>query len=113
MKYMLIIFDREDIPEGVQQAEFPAWMEYTRVLREAGVMLHGEALQPTLTATTVRGKSDGFELMDGPYIEMKEVLSGYYLIDVQNLDEASSWASKMPHLPRGGSVEIRPVLEFS
>jgi len=113
MKYMLLIFDDETLPEKVQQQEFPLWLEYTRVLREAGVMLHGEALQPSLTASTVKGTGgSGFELTDGPFVELKEVLSGYYLIDVNDLDQASTWASKMPHIARGGSVEIRPIVDI-
>ncbi len=113
MQYMLLIYDNESVDAKVQETEFPEWMEYTRRLREAGVMLSGDALQPTSTATTVRGKTGAkHELTDGPYAETKEALGGYYLIDVADLDKANDWASQMPHVKRGGIVEVRPVMVF-
>ncbi|MCG8481483.1 MAG: YciI family protein [Spirochaetales bacterium] len=111
MQYMLLIYDNESVDAKVQEAEFPEWMEYTRRLREAGVMLSGDALQPTGTATTVRGKVGAkHELTDGPYVETKEALGGYYLIEATDLDRASDWASQMPHIKRGGIVEVRPIM---
>lgn len=111
MQYMLLIYDNEAANAKVQEVEFPEWMEYTRRLQEAGVMLSGEALRPTDTATTIRGKAGAkHELTDGPYVETKEALGGYYLIDVADLDQASDWASRMPHVKRGGIVEVRPVM---
>ena len=48
---------------------------------------------------------------DGPFAETKEVLGGFYLIDVPGLDEALAWAAKMPNITYG-SVEVRPVVDF-
>ncbi len=113
MRYMLLIYDSENVDQEVMQNEFPQWMEYTRRLREAGVMLGGEPLEPTPTATTVRGKTGAaFELTDGPYAETKEALGGYYMLEVPDLDKAVEWAGQMPHVGRGGSVEIRPIMEI-
>ena len=49
---------------------------------------------------------------DGPFAETKEQLGGFYLIEANDIDEAVAWAKKMPHVPHGGSVEIRPVMKF-
>ena len=75
-------------------------------------MLGGEALMPTATATTVRGKGGRTLISDGPFAETKEQLGGYYLIEAADLDEAIAWATKMPHMPDGGTVEVRPIMEF-
>ena len=113
MRYMLLIYDNEAIDAKVQEQESPAWMEYTRRLREAGTMLAGEALQPTATATTVRGARGGkHQLTDGPFAETKEALGGFYMIEAPDLDKAVEAASQMPHIQRGGTVEIRPLMEL-
>ena len=113
MKYMVLIYDSEDMTPEDEQKEFPEWIDYTRRLEEAGVMLGGEALQPTSTATTVRGKKGAaHELTDGPFAETKEALGGFYMIDVPDLDKATEWAAQLPHIKRGGLAEVRPVMEF-
>lgn len=113
MKYALLLYDREDVGKEVEEKEFPEWMDYSARLKEAGAMLGGEALQPSTTATTLRGKNGGkHELTDGPFTETKEVLGGFYLIDVADLDSAEEWAAQIPHVKRGGIVEIRPIMEF-
>lgn len=77
----------------------------------AAALVSGEALQGTETATTV-AKRDGKRIVtDGPFIESKEVLGGFYVIDVANLDEALDWAAKIPNV-HFGRVEVRPVMEF-
>ena len=65
MRYMLLIYDDEAVDQEVLEAEFPQWMEYTRRIKEAGVLLSGEALQPSTTATSLRGKTgQPYELTD-------------------------------------------------
>ena len=115
MQYLLLIYGAEDAapafdsPEG--RAEFAEWMGYSERLGKAGAMEGGNALQPVATATTVRVR-DGEDLItDGPFAETKEVLGGYYLIDVPDLDSALAWAKQMPNI-RYGSVEVRPIMEF-
>jgi hypothetical protein len=113
MKYMLMLYDAPEIDPKLEEEEFPLWMEYTQKLKEAGALLGGEALEGTDTATTVRGKpGKGFDLIDGPFAETKEVLSGFFMIEAENLDEATKWASQAPHVGHGGTVEIRPILEM-
>jgi hypothetical protein len=70
----------------------------------------GEQLQPAQSATTVRKTADGKEVVtDGPYIEAKEQIGGFAIIDVPDLDEALRMARSWP----AGSVEIRPVMSMS
>ena len=72
----------------------------------------GNALQPTSTATSIRGGANGgFTVTDGPFIETKEALGGYYLIEAADLDEAISIARQVP--AAHGGVEVRPILTFS
>jgi hypothetical protein len=81
----------------------------------AGVMVGGEALQPTPTATTIQVKGGkGGELLtaDGPFAETKEVLGGFYLLECKDLDEAIHWAAQIPGAWHG-RVEVRPVIDFS
>jgi hypothetical protein len=78
---------------------------------QAGAMLAGEALQPSETGTTVRAGEGAERLVtDGPYAETKEQVGGFYLVDVDNLDQALDWAKKLPI--RAGGVEVRPVMVF-
>jgi hypothetical protein len=72
-------------------------------------MAGGEALLPVATATTVRVREGKTVTTDGPFAETKEQLGGFYIVDVANLDEAITWAAKIPGA-RSGSVEVRPVL---
>jgi len=117
VRYLLLIYGDEaagaQMTEAEQAAEMGAWFAYTDELRNAGALLAGEALQPTATATTVRGGDGGQTLTtDGPFAETKEQLGGFYLNEAADLDEAAAWAAKMPHVPQAGAVEIRPIMEF-
>jgi len=115
MQYMLLIYGDPSAapdyasPEG--QAEFAAWGAYTQAMLDAGVHSGGAALQPTPTATTVRVRDGETLTLDGPFAETKEVLGGFYLLDVPDLDAALAWAAKAPNLTYG-SVEVRPVMTF-
>ena len=116
MRYILLIYSDEKAIEGKSQeemaAEFGAWSGYTEELRKSENMLGGEALEPTMTATTVRAAESRTITSDGPFAETKEQLGGYYIIDANDLDEAIEWASKIPVVAMGGTVEVRPVLEM-
>lgn len=116
MKYLLLIYDDEKTFAGKSPEDMgpvmQAWYEYNEAITKSGKAIAGDALQSTATATTVRAKDSGIVTTDGPFAETKEQLGGYYLIDVEHLDEALEWASKMPHLTDGGTVEIRPIMVF-
>jgi hypothetical protein len=89
----------------------PEYTEFARRATAAGVMRGGEALHPVTMATTitVSGGKDGDVLVtDGPYAEAKEVLGGYFLLEVADLDEAIAWAAQIPAAWRG-KIELRPI----
>jgi hypothetical protein len=87
---------------------FDDWVAYTRAVKSAGVLVAAEQLQAVDTATSVRLRSGERLLTDGPFIETKEHLLGFYLVEVPNLDAAIDWAARMPAV-RYGTVEVRPV----
>jgi hypothetical protein len=112
---MLLIYGDEGrwgtMSEEEGASEMKAWFEYTAWLQEKGWYLHGEALDPTSSATTVRAPEGTVVTTDGPFAETKEQLGGYYAIKCENLDEAIEAASRIPSVGRG-SVEIRPITEY-
>ena len=112
-QYMILIYAPAEggpSPEEME-AQFPEWGRYTQSLQDAGVMVAGDALQGTDTATTVRVRDSETVVSDGPFAETKESLGGYYIVDVPDLDDALKWAAKIPSAPYG-SVEVRPVMVF-
>jgi len=113
MQYLLLICDDEQtlnqLSEPEQARRSQGWATLTQELMAANKMRSGERLRPASSATTLRVKDGQRLLSDGPFAETKEQLGGFYMVDAENLDEAVDWASKMPHLAGGGSVEIRPI----
>ena len=101
-----------DWTEPEQAAELA---EYREFMAAAGAVVQGgKALYPTATATTVRvagGKGGDVLTTDGPYAETKEALTGYYLLDCADLDEAVRVAAKLP-AAWNGAVEVRPIIDF-
>jgi hypothetical protein len=114
MKYMLLIYHEERSWDGVSEAERQQiYGEYGNLIGELtsrGQFVSGSELQPVTTATTVRVR-DGKQLVtDGPFAETHEQLGGYFLIEAENLDEATSIAARIPSA-RTGTIEIRPLAE--
>jgi hypothetical protein len=116
MKYVCLIYDEEKKTAGMSKAEGDAFMgeyfAFTEGIKKSGQYVGGEALQPVQTATTVRVRNGKMSTTDGPFAETKEQLGGFYLITANDLDEALQVASKIPSA-RIGSVEVRPVVDFS
>ena len=114
MRYLLLIYGEESTaapdPAEAEQVMNEYWA-YTNAITQAGASTGGEALQDSRTATTVRVKDGERVVTDGPFAETREVLGGYYLIDVPDLDAAIDWAAKCPGA-KYGSVEVRPIMEF-
>ena len=111
MEYLLMIYQNEataNLTEADQKAMFKAYSEFTAGIVKSGNMRGGNALQPSLTATTVRVREGKTLSTDGPYAETKEQLGGYYLIEAKDLDEAIRIAGKIPSATFG-SIEVRPV----
>ncbi len=116
MRYMLLIYDDENLLGGMGEEErgrlLQSYGAYTAEVTEAGVFLQGDALAGTASATTVRLRDGQTLATDGPFAETKEQLGGFYLLECENLDEAIRWAAKIPSAALG-SVEVRPVLEMT
>lgn len=113
MKYALLIYaapGARDHADPAGEGVIDNWLDYTRAVREAGVLLGAEQLTGTETATTVRLRGGARLLTDGPFIETKEHLLGFYLVEAGSLDAALDWAARMPVM-RYGTVEVRPVRE--
>jgi hypothetical protein len=92
---------------------FEDWVSYDKAIKDAGIWVSGHALQDLTTSTTVQVGPDGERTVtDGPFAETREVLGGYDVIDVPNLDVALDWAARSPGARDGGSVQVRPVAEF-
>ncbi|RII14647.1 YCII-related domain protein [Streptomyces sp. YIM 130001] len=113
MKYMMLINGTPD-DNGDAEGCTPAdWMAYDKEVREAGILVSGESLADLVTATTVRVAGDGRRTVtDGPFAESREVLGGFYVIDVPDLDAALDWAARCPGARGSGSVVVRPVADF-
>jgi hypothetical protein len=115
MKYAFTIYGDESQRESASPedalATSRAYGALTQEMQEKGVLLAGEGLYPTPTATTVRVREGDRSVTDGPFAETKEALGGFYVLDCKDLDEAIEWAAKIPGA-QTGSIEIRPVMVF-
>ncbi len=114
MKYALLIYAMPEASNNadprISEGVIDNWLDYTVALRESGALIAAEQLDQVDTATTVALEGGERLLTDGPFMETKEHLGGFYLIDVPDLDTALDWAAKMP-IMRYGTVEVRPVME--
>jgi hypothetical protein len=110
MQYALLIYTKPGTVESLSAAEREQLTREYYALRDEPGVLGGAGLQPVETATTIR-LADGQPLItDGPFADTKEVFGGYYLIEAENLDQATEIATRIPALRIGGTVEIRPTL---
>jgi hypothetical protein len=112
-KYLILIYGPES--DAAPTSEQWDWMMQAHgqfaqaVDHQGGKILGGEALQPTATATSLR--DDGQAVADGPFVETKEALGGFYLIEAADLDQALAFAKLCP--APGGGVELRPIMDTS
>jgi hypothetical protein len=110
-EYLILIFDDEATWEAASKSDFDRIMQGHNAFPEqaaalGGKVVGGKALQPTGTATSVRGDV----VTDGPFAETKEALGGYYLVEAADLDQALAIGKLIPVL--NGGVEVRPVMVF-
>jgi hypothetical protein len=111
-QYLILIYESEEAyatatPEDYQNIMIAHQRFPEQVKELGGEVLGGEALQPSTTATTIRGDI----VTDGPFVETKEVLGGYYLIEASDLDQALAIGKLCP--AGYGGVEVRPIMKFS
>ena len=115
MQYMLLIYDDEatwaSMSDDERGAIMGEYIAYTQEVREAGKFVAGDALHPVSTAKSIRIREGEISTTDGPFAETKEVLGGYYLVDVDSEDEALEWAQKIPSA-RFGTIEVRPTVVY-
>jgi hypothetical protein len=114
MKYMLLLFEPDtdwlEVPKEKLETELDAHGEFCRYLEQRGIAYSGAALRPSSTATTLRTDGEEILITDGPYVELKENLGGYYIIDVADLDEALDVARRCP---MSTGIEVRPTWDTS
>jgi hypothetical protein len=114
VKYLLLMHAGAVDENGQNTGCTPEdWMTFDKEVKDAGVFVSGESLADLVSATTVKVAADGRRVVtDGPFAETREVLGGFYVIDVPDLDIALDWAAKCPGSRAGGSVVVRPVATF-
>jgi len=113
MLYALLIYEAESARSGYSDEELEAALrghrEFQVEAKKRGAFVEANQLMSPVTATAVRVRSGETRVTDGPYIETKELLVGYYLMECADLDEAIQWAAGIPHAATGG-IEIRPMV---
>lgn len=113
MKYMLLIYHDEQSWNSYTEAErqeiYREYRELIQELESTGQYLAGDELQPTTTASSVRVRDGKQMVTDGPFAETREQIGGFFLIEANSLDEATSIAGRIPSA-RSGAIEVRPVV---
>src|ERR1700730_13060797 len=108
MQYLLAIYSDERAAESMPREQMTeimgAYMAYTQALRDAKVLVGSNRLRPTSEARSVRATGGDTTVLDGPFADTKEQLGGYYLIEVPDLETATSWAARCPGA-RYGTLE--------
>ena len=108
MKYLCLVYLEQGKLHAVPDGEC---MTCGEGLRERGLLLAAEALEPIDTAATVRVRNGKMSITDGPFAETKEQLAGFYLIEARDLNDAIQVAAKIPPA-REGSIEVRPIRQL-
>jgi hypothetical protein len=116
MNYMLLIYDDPtswaDSSEADQAAIMGEYFAFTQHIVDSGEMVAGDPLHGAEAATTVTVVDGARLVTDGPFAETKEVLGGYYVVNVDSLDRAHELAAMIP-AARAGKVEVRPIMDMS
>ncbi|MFN7935813.1 MAG: YciI family protein [Bryobacteraceae bacterium] len=111
---MILIKATKETEAGVMPSEqlLKEMTDYNEELVKAGIMLDGEGLHPSSKAARVRFAGDKRTVIDGPFAETKELIAGYWLWQVRDLQEAIEWVKRCPN-PTGeeSEIEIRPLFE--
>lgn len=113
MRFALLVYETEAGVKGRDDPEYQAaYQAYIRAIYGAGVAFAGSGLKDAATtATTLRVTDGERHIQDGPYVDTKEQLAGFFLIEVPDRDKALEWAARCPSLARGGIVEVRAALD--
>ena len=115
MRYLCLIYHDERqlaaMPESEMSALNARHLAFNEEILSGGHFIEAEALQPAAATTCLRVRNGKVSLTDGPYMETKEMVAGFYLIEARDLNEAISVASKLPSAPLG-TVEVRPCRDL-
>jgi hypothetical protein len=110
MKYALLIYSATDW-NGVSDDEHRAIVSKYEAVNGTPGIFGGSQLQPLATATTVRVENGQVLLTDGPFVDAKEYLGGFFLFEADSLDAATEIAARIPAARMGGAVVVRPIVE--
>ena len=118
MKYMMLIYqgttptppsqEWDELPQDEKNAVYAAY----KAINETPGVTAGQQMEPAETATTVRVKDSKTLTTDGPFVETKEALDGYFILEADDLDAAIEVASRVPAAGMGGAIEVRPIVEW-
>ncbi len=118
MRYLILVGHDEkggkDLSPEQHQALFAGYQKYEADLRQAGVLLGGEPLKPSADALRITSQGGKRKLLDGPFSESKEIIGGYFVLEVKSRDEAVEWAARCPaaQLDTWSYVELREIQEI-
>jgi hypothetical protein len=116
MKFMFTIYHEEKVLDAMAEKEMQALVdsaiEYAEEIRQSGHYIASDALQRTGTARTIRVQAGKVSTTVGPFIETKEQLGGFFLIEAKDMDEACAVAARFPPA-RVAVLEVRPVQELT
>ncbi|MGB4067178.1 MAG: YciI family protein [Nitrospira sp.] len=116
MKYLLLVYHNEnrfnEMPEGTRKDMLAESIQLCHQLDGKGQYIHASPLQPEATGTVVQVREGNATVTDGPFMETKEQLAGYFLVDAKDREEAIRIAERAPGA-RIGTVEVRPAGEIS
>lgn len=116
MRVMVFVKATADSEAGIMPGSdlLEAMGRYNELLVEAGIMKGGDGLKPTAFGKRVAFDGDGRTVIDGPFAETKEVVAGYWIWEVEDMDEAVAWVKRCPNpMPGPSEIEIRPFYEMS
>lgn len=112
MKYLCLIYEEEATLNSLSQSEWhdlrAQVLDYVDSLDQSGHLISSEPLQSARTATTLRVRNGNLSVTDGPFVETKEQLGGFFMIEARDLNEAIQIAAKWPSA-RLGTIEVRPI----
>ena len=120
MKYLFLLFHEEG-PEDIawkqeehswSDGSMAEWIKFSEDAARVATQLGGEALQPSTTATVVSMRGGRLVVTDGPFIETKEQLAGFYVFDCPSREVALDIAARIPWAAPDGFVEVRPIVDF-
>ena len=115
MRYLCLIYlDEKELaamPEAGMDALNARHLAFNEEILSSGHFIEAEALQPAAAGTCLRVRNGKVALTDGPYMETKEMVAGFYLVEARDLNEAIQVASRLPSAPLG-TIEVRPCRDL-